>query len=494
MTPYCAVDATPGYNTDVTQSQLRRPRVFISSTVFDFRDLRSALRYWLEQAGYDVQLSEFNNFVRRPNDDVFTTCFNNVRDADHYVLLIGGRRGSWYDEARKLTVTRQEFRVASENSVSGTTGITALVRSEVETALTQWGEDGRPAGEFSIIDDPPFIEDFLAEVQSPAVDGEESRWVYAFTDFRDIIDALRVVLRLQTSIQRRLTRRNLLDEILHNMTLFMTKSSGICSPTYEFATSERDAVTIQEDQLLGNTWVTSAHLGRLGTLVFSKPRRRLRCRLIENALDSGLFLAVDPQSGDIETTVEHASLLALYNDILGFEEYRGYAGMNEIEQHFIALGRSANQGYIGEGTDVDSQKLAILLGLHDRMDDVFKGLAQFARWLYGTIDSPAITRRPISPVEGMSERTEAQLVSIEELRWALQNQVFPFGTNLPKELREAMENGKASQIEELRKVIPETYMSDQQLAEAIRDTLDKLAVDEFPGPVDVTRRAPHDDA
>jgi hypothetical protein len=31
-----------------------KPAVFISSTVHDFRDLRSALKFWLEELGYEV--------------------------------------------------------------------------------------------------------------------------------------------------------------------------------------------------------------------------------------------------------------------------------------------------------------------------------------------------------------------------------------------------------------------------------------------------------
>ena len=369
-----------------------------------------------------------------------------------------------------------------------------FVRAEVETALTQWAEDGRPAGEFSIVTDPEFTSDFLNEVRSPATDDGPSRWVYPFVEFRDIIDALRIVLRLQTSIQRRLTRRNLLDEILYDMTLFLSKSGTGMSTSYGFATRERDEVTIKSDDLLGTTWVSSPHLGRLGTLLFGRPRRKLRHRLTETALDGGLLLSFDSQTGNIETTVEHAALQDLYNDILGFEEYRGYTRFEEIDAYFLELGRSANQGKLGKGTQVDSQKLAILLGLHDRMDDVFNGLAQFARWLHGTAESPSITRRPISPVEGMSERTKAEQVSIAELRWALKREVFPFGINLTKELRELIRDDEPSRIEDLRKAIPETYMTDDQLAELIRESLDKRVVDEFPGPQNLTRRAPNDDA
>ena len=41
-----------------------KPEIYISSTVYDFRDLRSALKYDLEQLGYAVHLSETNDFPK----------------------------------------------------------------------------------------------------------------------------------------------------------------------------------------------------------------------------------------------------------------------------------------------------------------------------------------------------------------------------------------------------------------------------------------------
>ena len=37
---------------------LNRPRVFISSTIYDFKDLRSALKYWLEEMGFEAVLQK----------------------------------------------------------------------------------------------------------------------------------------------------------------------------------------------------------------------------------------------------------------------------------------------------------------------------------------------------------------------------------------------------------------------------------------------------
>ena len=107
-----------------------QPKVFISSTISDMFDLRSATKYWLEELGYDVQVSEFNDFQRKPELGTFDACFEAIRASDYYILLIGKKRGSWYDEPNRISVTRKEYRVASESAkILGKPRIISLVRS-----------------------------------------------------------------------------------------------------------------------------------------------------------------------------------------------------------------------------------------------------------------------------------------------------------------------------------------------------------------------------
>lgn len=41
---------------------MKKPRVFISSTIYDFKDLRSALKYFLEENNFEVVTSENVDF------------------------------------------------------------------------------------------------------------------------------------------------------------------------------------------------------------------------------------------------------------------------------------------------------------------------------------------------------------------------------------------------------------------------------------------------
>jgi len=44
---------------------MNKPKVFISSTIEDFKDLRSAIKYYLEENGFEVATSENADY---PND------------------------------------------------------------------------------------------------------------------------------------------------------------------------------------------------------------------------------------------------------------------------------------------------------------------------------------------------------------------------------------------------------------------------------------------
>jgi len=53
---------------------MNKPKVFISSTIEDFKDLRSAIKYYLEKNNFEVATSENADF---PNDltlDNFNAC------------------------------------------------------------------------------------------------------------------------------------------------------------------------------------------------------------------------------------------------------------------------------------------------------------------------------------------------------------------------------------------------------------------------------------
>lgn len=107
------------------------PTFFLSSTICDFADLPSALKYHLEQSGCRVLASEFNDFAKPLDRHSYDACLAAIGQADDFVLLIGSRVGGWYDEASRVSITRQEHRQAYDLHQQGRLNLLTFVRADV---------------------------------------------------------------------------------------------------------------------------------------------------------------------------------------------------------------------------------------------------------------------------------------------------------------------------------------------------------------------------
>ncbi len=108
-----------------------RPTFFLSSTIYDFRDLRSAIKFSLEERGCRVLASEFNDFGGNLDEHSYEACLTNIEQADYFVLLIGARVGGWYDPNARVSITQQEYRTAYALHQQRKLRMVTFVRSEV---------------------------------------------------------------------------------------------------------------------------------------------------------------------------------------------------------------------------------------------------------------------------------------------------------------------------------------------------------------------------
>ena len=68
-------------------------KIFISSTIYDFKDLRSSLKYWLNELGYEVFLSEKSDFPRDASKNTYESCLDTIEKCVWFILFIGNRVG-----------------------------------------------------------------------------------------------------------------------------------------------------------------------------------------------------------------------------------------------------------------------------------------------------------------------------------------------------------------------------------------------------------------
>jgi hypothetical protein len=129
-----------------------RPRVFVSSTYYDLKHLRSSLENFVESLGFDAILSEKGKIAYTPDLPLDESCYREVGTADIFVLIVGGRYGTeasatkttipkaFYD--RYNSITRGEYRSAVVREVPTYVLIERSVYAEYETYLKNKSNKG----------------------------------------------------------------------------------------------------------------------------------------------------------------------------------------------------------------------------------------------------------------------------------------------------------------------------------------------------------------
>ena len=110
-----------------------RSTIFLSSTIYDFHDLRSASKDYLELRGCTVYASDYNDFAKDLEPQSYDACLKAIEGAGIFVLFIGSRVGGLVNAATRKSITRAEYKRVYELAKAGKIRIVSFVRSEVWT-------------------------------------------------------------------------------------------------------------------------------------------------------------------------------------------------------------------------------------------------------------------------------------------------------------------------------------------------------------------------
>jgi hypothetical protein len=106
---------------------MAQPRVFVSSTYYDLKYVRSSLELFIESLGFEPVLSEKGGVTYAPDKALDESCFREVQNCDIYVLIVGGRYGSEASQSRTAlgrefferyeSVTKLEYKAAVDKDI-----------------------------------------------------------------------------------------------------------------------------------------------------------------------------------------------------------------------------------------------------------------------------------------------------------------------------------------------------------------------------------------
>lgn len=321
-----------------------KPNIFISSTIYDFRDLRESLRFWLEEHGYQVFLSEANDFPQRPSANSYQSCLDAIEKCNFFILLIGSRVGGMISDKENISITRMEYRYAYEKMKEGQIEILPFIREDVwncrsdrkslkkhliesdaiQKELTTEEIESIWLHPSNYVNDAKHIFAFIDEVirKKEMIDCQNTsqplpggNWIYQFKSFRDIVRALRVVLDFSGNLRRKALSVNLKYEIKHNLKeLLRPKKAGSIEPVTEWSSFARRAFT-------GDINEYSKYLGKhliwLGFFLvgFGRIKLHLLDTALTEAIVSGEFLEYQKETDQYEVSDIQNQMLLLRENI-----------------------------------------------------------------------------------------------------------------------------------------------------------------------------------
>jgi len=408
---------------------MKRPTFFFSSTIFDFRDLRSALKFYLEEQGCKVLASEFNDFDKPLDMHSYEACLRAIHTADYFVLLIGSRVGGWYDEPNRVSITQREYREAYQLQTAGRLKLLNFVRSEIwqvkearhelikflESTHVNDGTRKAIANHPSkFASDAEFLSNFINEVARNretkiAVQGKgaapSGNWIHVFDTFRDVIDVLHGQIFSSIPVEdmtaKRLLRRELRDFV--GQCLVKYKGSGdVYSPRFSIDRFHEESPITLEGKKHEFTTVSTKRWDVISSLSIHLLGCQLHPVVLPQVLSRPTFLEFDLATNSYRETSVYEALLRLQDEIRRFTYSNTTENLSIVYKHTPRVRPSRV-----ERIEVETIKLAGLLHLMDRWSNILDLSTSILKHLDGEpFEMPDL--RPDTPVQGMQEMLNDQ--------------------------------------------------------------------------------------
>lgn len=143
---------------------MARPRVFISSTFYDLRQIRVELDKFIESLGYEPVRNEEGDIPYGKEDALQSYCYKEIENVDILVSIIGSRYGSvaTTEKSQEYSISQMELKTALAENKQVFVFIDKNVATEYETySLNKSNSDIK----YKYVDNPNIYK-FIEEIKS----------------------------------------------------------------------------------------------------------------------------------------------------------------------------------------------------------------------------------------------------------------------------------------------------------------------------------------
>jgi CRISPR/Cas system-associated exonuclease Cas4 (RecB family) len=92
---------------------MAKPKIFLSSTYYDLKQVRADLERFIKELGYDPILNEQGSIPYGKEDKLEEYCYKEIKNVDILVSIVGGRYGS-ESKIEKHSISQLELKTAYE--------------------------------------------------------------------------------------------------------------------------------------------------------------------------------------------------------------------------------------------------------------------------------------------------------------------------------------------------------------------------------------------
>ena len=414
---------------------MKRPTIFLSSTIYDFRDLRSALKHHFELQGCAVLASEFNDFQKPLDEHSYDACLKSIEQSDYFMLLIGSRVGGMYDTKSKISITQKEYRTAYELHKRGKLHMITFVRSEVWQVREDRKALSKHLRELDMIEsevrnvmnfqskfasDAEFISSFIEEVgrnieaKSAIAKGlprPTGNWIHVFKDYAEIVAAVNPVILMGLPTHEASFRKALEGEIIQILgkCLFKTSNGTVLSPIRFISNVTQKYAIPYEGAMENHLVMPTNEWNKLVTFLIHIARVRLDAVILGDALSASTFFEFDVSEGKFQETSARQALNELYKEINSFN------AVNVRDTHSLIYENAPfHHSQQVKELKIQTAKLLPIYHLFHRWGNIILLGSAIVKYLQTEkFDEPQLF--PLSPIEEMDRDLEREAVTEDEV-------------------------------------------------------------------------------